>query len=94
MVTAKIGDFVVDIVTRVAVRGWGDSWRDVLAVAKTEGGGVTILAVYTAKIEGGGGENFVVLAVTVITAKKGGLLAKNVANEGGRRGRNIKNDPF
>ena len=54
---------------------------------------MTVLAVYTAETEGGGGENFVILAVIVITAKKGGLLAKNVANEG-NRDKDVKNNPF
>ena len=53
---------------------------------------MTVLAVYTAETGGGGGENFVVLAVTVVTAKKGGLLAKNVAKEGGRGGKGVEND--
>ena len=46
---------------------------------------------YTAETEGEEGENFVVLAVIVITAKKKRLLTKNVANEEGRD-RDVENN--
>ena len=94
MAIVKTGGFVINIATYIAVRGWGDSWRDVLAVAKTKNNWITVLTVFTAETEGGGGENFVILAVTVITAKKRGLLAKNVAKEKDKGNKNVENDPF
>ena len=78
----------------------------VLAVAKI-GGGVDVEAVLaTAKTGdvavrgwGGGsatqeGEIFVVLAVAVVTAKTGGLLAKNIAKRGDSGDKNIENNLF
>ena len=81
MATAKTGGFVINIVTRVAVRGWRSSWRDVLAVVKTgdklaknvvktKDNWVTILATAKTKI----GDSLVIDVVTAKTGKDLSLI--------------------